>query len=637
MRFVKWLIGLVIIAGVLLALAPYAAKWYLLDWFESKGYQAQIKHLGLDFIFGEVTLYDVDIRNAEGEGFGVFNADFDLDWLPLLEGRVVIDRATIEGAQVDLRKADGGWLVAGFSSSEWGRKFGDERTIEIRAASLANTEVCKDYKARCLRVESARLSGARLDQQPSGWSFLHAGPLTVQKAFLRDQSNNTTLFYGGELNVERGIYSADAIDISVARLQNIQFVENDLGEGIADAPYQTQIGELTLSSLQWQRSDGAISLELGPIEAISVRQAVQKSKEGELLLPARVQDWLKSIRRSMRRDGVTFKLEQLDTRDGALAWADHSVTPAAMEKITAVQLHVGRMDSSRSAVPTPIQLSGKVGSKGRLKFEGELFPYSEASNFFISGIIETLDVGNLAGYTRPLLSQRVDEGIVDVAIDAVAEDGRLRANTRWQWTDFDIEPAREKSPYMPLELSYELLKDHNNSVRFSLEVSGDIGSKTVQPEYVLATQARRMLSNMARGQVGANSAVSVTGNALHNQRLAFEPLYYSINTQYPAKKDQQRIDEIASMLKDKPHLSMTFCPVTTGGEWAELFNRGQAPAADTRPSPEQQQRLRDLAIARGRALRSALIDAGVSANQLVICDARVDMTQFGLSFVSVSL
>lgn len=500
MRFVKWLIGLMIVVGVFLALAPYAARWYMIHWFESRHYQAQIKHVGLDFIFGEVTLYGVDIRNAEGEGIRVLDAHFDFDWLPLLKGHLLINKATIDSAHLDFRKSEDDWLVAGFSSGEWGSEWSSNHSLQVRALSLANTELCKDYQAQCLRIESAVVTRARLSRHVSGWSLAHDGPLSVQKAFLRDRSSDTTLFYGGELSVDRGSYAPQAVNMTFTRLQNIQFIENEIGEGAADAPYQTQIGELTLASVLWQRNGNAVKFELGPIDATSVRQSVQKNKDGQLLLPERVQGWLKSLGHSVMGEDVHFRLAQLTARDGAVAWLDHSVSPLVSEKLTALQLAVGVIDSQLANSPTSFKLSGKIGRKGLLRFEGEWFPYAQASQFSLNGLIESLNLATLAGYTEELFNQRINQGSIDVAVDAVAKNGRLNATTRWQWTDFDIEPAREKSPYMPLERAYGVLKDHNDSLRFSLDISGEMGSETVRPTYILATQARRTLSNMARGR-----------------------------------------------------------------------------------------------------------------------------------------
>lgn len=636
MRFLKWFIGLAVVVGLLLTLAPFAVKRYMIHWLEERGYHAQIKHLGMDFIFGEITLYDVDLRDPRGEGLRLFTMDLDVRLLPLLEGRLVIDEATIDSAHIDGRIEDGAVLLAGFDMRQWAERMGEARVIEVRSASLVNTELCHDFQARCLRVESASVSDARISKQTTGWTFMHGGPLILQKAFLRDQSANTTLFYGGELAIDKGQYAAGAIDVTGVRLQNIQFIENELDDGVADAPYQTQIGELFISSLQWLRKGGAVRLDIGTVEATSVRQAIQRNKSGQLLLPKSVQRSLHRFSESLAADDLQLTLEQLMARDGALAWTDYSVSPPAMERLSAVQLKLGTLDTALASAPTPFTLAGKIGREGAFKFEGSLAPFAEPRTLHLSGLIESLGVEKLSGYTLALLDQRINAGLVDVAIEASAKDGQVEASSRWQWSDFDIEPARGQSRFMPLELAYDLLKDHNDSLRFSLDITGASGSDSLSPRHVLGIQARQILSDMARGQVSAAGA-NGTRPASSTQRVAFAPLYYSVNARHPMQEDQQRLAEMASMLKEKSHLTMTFCPVSTGGEWATQYNQGQAPQSDAQLSPEQHQSLLHLAQARGKTLQSSLLDQGVAANQVVICEPRVDMTQSGLSFITVAL
>lgn len=635
MRFIKWLIGFLIIIGLLLTLAPFAAKWYLSQWFEKKGYETQIEHLGFDFIFGEITLYNTTINNANDEGFSVFSAELDVDLLALLKGRLVIEKATLDSARLDLRKSGDEWLLAGFRGDEWTLRLGADDAVEIRNASLVNTELCSNFQSRCLRVESLSVTDAQLQRQESGWQFSHQGPLSIQRAFLRDQARSTTLFYGGELNVARGNYAARSLEMTEMRFANVQFIENDLADGVADTPYQTQIGEMFVASLLWRKSEHAVEFRLGKVEATSLRQAVQKTKQGQLRLPLRLQGWLESLRQGPAASGMNFELEQLQVRDGAAAWADYSVSPPALVKLSAMQMHVAGIDSEAAQVPTQFSVSGRIANAGLFRFSGTVQPYQPQATFSVEGLVESLSVDTISGYTLELLDQRVTEGEVDVAVTAEAERGTLRAHTRWQWTDFEIQPARKNTPYMPLERAYDLLKDHNDSVRFTLEIQGAIGSDELQPRHLFATQVRRTLSQMAQGELGASGAVTPTRNA--QQQIAFEPLLYSTNARYLSQLDQQRLEEIAAMLKHKPHVAMRFCPVTTAGEWAAMFNDGQPPGDGEQALPQQQKQLLDLADVRARTLKSSLMDAGVAANQVIICSPRVDMTQSGPSFVTASL
>lgn len=268
--------------------------------------------------------------------------------------------------------------------------------------------------------------------------------------------------------------------------------------------------------------------------------------------------------------------------------------------------------------------------------EGDLYPFSLDPKFTLRGFAQGVDLANLAGYSRQFLNQGVDQGTVDLSVSAVARNGQLEADTRWELANLRIEATRGNSAYMPLELSYDLLKDHNNSVSLELPVRGAFGSERLQPQSVLL-QMRRTLSDLARRRVNPSGAVIAPAQSTPSGKMAFRPLEYPAKGRYPAAADAERLQEIATMLRDKPHLRMVFCPVSTGGEWAELFNEGNRPTPTTELLPEHQEMLLELASARGRVLRARLIEAGAASDQIVICNPSVDMTQFGLSFVSISL
>src|SRR5690606_24918819 len=123
--------------------------------------------------------------------------------------------------------------------------------LEIRLLQLTNSDVCRSAE-QCLRMEN--VTGSRIKWLTSGesWSIVHNAPFIIEKAFLRDQSGNTTLFYGAELNIGRGAYTAGSADLENLVLRNFQFVENSLGAAAMEAPYQTRMGEAAINSLAWR-------------------------------------------------------------------------------------------------------------------------------------------------------------------------------------------------------------------------------------------------------------------------------------------------------------------------------------------------------------------------------------------------
>lgn len=367
MRLVKWLIGIVIILGIVLAAVPLLAKWYLVKWLEDQGYQAEIKKLGMDFIFGELSLQGVTLVSPRAEQLSVFSAraDFDL-WALLSDGRLVVDRLEADSARIDMRDSPEGLRVGGFVLRPALDAFSERFPLDIRTARLVNTDLCRATE-QCLRMEVMSVSRAKWLHSGTGWQFVHSAPILVEKAFLRDQSRNTTLFYGAHLNLAIGAYSATSIDIDSLVLRNFQFVENSLGVAGVDSPYQTQLGEAKIASLRWRGIDQG-ELNLGAVDITSLRQSLHRTSDGTYMMPAQ----LGTLVDPSRWAKMHLVMEKLELRDGAVAWVDQAVTPPAMLNFSALSLQLGRLDNSMPDSATSLTLSGRVGQSGRLGLEGDV-------------------------------------------------------------------------------------------------------------------------------------------------------------------------------------------------------------------------------------------------------------------------
>jgi hypothetical protein len=624
MRFLKWLIGIVITVGILLAAVPLVTKWYVIRWLESKGYQAEIKRLGMNFLWGKLSAQGVALISPSGERFEIFDASADFDLWPIKDGKLVIDRLKADSARLDIRHTANGLSVAGFSFDDLMSRVGSLYPLEVRLAQLTYVDFCYATQ-QCIRAENVTFSRARWVTSGQNWSFVHNAPLTIEKAFLRDQNNSGTLFYGAELSIARGLYSAGSVELENLMLRNFQFIEGSFGAAGMEAPYQTQIGETSITSLQWQRG-APHTLAVGAVDVTSLRQSLYRNVDGHLMVPIR-----------LRMPKVNLTVEKVEVRDGAVSWLDHSVTPPASANASSLHLQLGAIDNSKPDSVVSLKLTGGLYQQGKTLLEGDIYPFISPIRFALTGFVQDVDLSKLEGYSRKYLHQKVDQGLADVSISAVARNNQLEADTRWQFTDLRIEPSRGNSSDMPLELSYGLLKDHNRSVAFTMPLRGEFGSAQLEPEYIFSRQIRRVLSDMARQRVNPVGAARIPAASTSAGKVAFLPIEYRANSRYPGDADLNRLVEIAAMLRDKPHLKMTFCPVSTAGEWAEIFNDGERPATSTELLPEHEEELIGLASARGKIIRTRLIESGAAADQIEICNPTVDMSQFGLSFVSISL
>lgn len=641
MRLIKWLIGVVIVIGILLGTAPLLAKWYVQHWLEAKGYQVEIKKLGLDFIFGELTLGGVTMTSSQGERLNLLQANFELNLWSLKDHVIDLKRVVIEHARLDLSRVNDELQVAGLPLRLDGTLFGKDWRVQAGLMQLNQIDLCRTEKQQCLRIETTTVSRVQW-YYADGWVFHHDGPLRLEKAFLQDQSADAAVFYTGLLQIDNGSYQSQKAHFNKLALDNFQFVEASPSGRAGEAKYQTQLGNLLIGFANWSGGDSP-KLQVGTVDITSLRQSLQKSEPQVLAVPDKLAFWLPGLSDYFSRvlvgqfADLELTVDELTIRDGAVSWADYTVSPAATANLSSMQLHMSGMSNTRPQDPTQVRVSAKIGRGGLFKIEGDYYPFAERSEFAFEGLVQDLQLANFASYTEDWFDQRIHSGIVDLGFEASAKNGVLSADTRWRLSQFRVEPQRGNSGNMSLDMSLNILADHNQSVPLQMRVAGDMSKDEVTMRSVFAGQMRKLLSNLASKQVNPAGAAHISPRANGPQKITFRPLLYAANSRLPADLDQQRITEIVQILKDKPHLSMVFCPVSTGGEWADLYNNGAKPDVTPAILPEQQKALLDLAKARGRALRSLLLDAGIEDKQIVVCGASVDLAQMGFSYISIAL
>lgn len=498
MRLVKWLVGIVLILGILVGASPLAAKWALQYWLKSHGYQSQIKQLSMNYLLGGVRLRGVEVASADGERLDLFEVEVELQLRALFERRLVLQRVKLSSVRADVQRREQQVIVAGMPIRDWLPALSDHRwTVELGRLQVEHLELCRTQYQQCLRLESLSVANAQWVPDSEGWQFEHALPLIANRVFLRDQLSNTSIFYLGHLRIARSQHTRQGVELDGIRASNFHFVEAvNLGR-LLETPYQMQIGELEVSQLGVRYHQPKV--QLGDVAATSVRQALLKDGEAKFILPARLRGWfpgLAELATSGQKPG--FSMQSLKLRGGALAWFDYSVLPIARESMSRINLTLGPVDSEDSNVATPIQLSAQVGHQGSVKLSGVVSPFSESLQFQLAGFVDNLELANISAYTRSVMGQAVVSGTLSGSGRVQAINNEVDAETRWRLTGIGLESNTGWEREMPLTQVLDLLSDHNQSVELELPVRGNALRDDLSLNYVFGTLMRRTLNDLAR-------------------------------------------------------------------------------------------------------------------------------------------
>lgn len=632
MRLVKWFIGIALVLVALALLLPMATKWYLVSWLEDKGYQAEIRRMSLNYFRAKLVVSGLDFKSAQGQRFSLGSAEADIDMGAAMLGRFELSLLKVSRLQADISRADGQLRVAGLSRDDIGTLL-SEPNVFVRSGRFENIELCRAESTQCLNIEESYLSGLRLSHQ-GDWQLSHSGPLRLNKVFVNDSERDTPLLFAQQFQISSGSWSDTRVSLSGILCANCQL--NELGTEQGQESFaQTQLGELKLQSFELELGN-PMKLRLGKLEITSLRQSLENPKSWiDSTLNDNLAFWLPSLHQVLNRpagQALQFSLTAAELSDGGLSWSDYRVSPAAAEQITQFKLVMGAIDSAAPLDATHVVASFRFGFDGLLKFEGDIFPLVDDFQFVGEGILQDLQLANFAGYSQSLLNADVRSGVVDVGFKLVYRDATLSGDTLWRITQLRMGKTGAEGARVPLSYSFDVLKDHNHSVPFGLSIAMNAEQGELNLSY-LFSRIRETLVNKATSELGPAGALAVRAQG----DMVFEPFIYATEARAPREEDKKRLEEVVKLLKDKEHLRMVFCPVTTGGEWAELFNGGQMPEPGTAIAPEQTKLLIQLAKTRGLMLQTLLVEKGIEARQIVICGPAVDMQQSGPSFIEASL
>jgi hypothetical protein len=265
----------------------------------------------------------------------------------------------------------------------------------------------------------------------------------LQLAFV--QSPKVAVTLAGKVKVS-GLKVADAAKGELLGVESIQTVLADvrpLEQVVKLASVEVVVPQLRVA----RNRAGRLNLDSGSVQANSVaikKEAARAQPTGATGLngsenPAASKPW-------------TFELAHFALRQGALAWADDSIQPAARLNLAALELvadgvrwpfaDVPATFEGSVTVPVPTKSGGKAAAAvARLSFKG--------AGTDKQGKVH-LSVGDMAlGLAAPYVAQYLDPrvaGVLDAELDAAWADGKLQlAAPRLALRDFALQGAKAQA------------------------------------------------------------------------------------------------------------------------------------------------------------------------------------------------
>lgn len=650
MRLLKWGLILGLLFGFFVVLIPQFSRFYLIHWLQGKGYVAKVNSLSVDYFRGEFELLGVNIHTKGRQGLQINQLTVKLDLGAWYHDRLVLRNWRSQGLHIELEQTPQGTQISGLDLGVLDELLKAETGVQLQLVYAADTSICRSHtdaqqqvQKQCLNIGNLQLNDTLARRDAKGWQLTSRSPAQLENVYLRDQNRNISLFYLQKAQLRDFVLSSEWSRIAQLQAYGFHLVERSLDEQKAvENPYQTQFGELLLNDVAFKPGVPA-QLHIGTLVATSLRQTLHKDRQAVLLATSQLRQFFPVLDSVIRDSSQSLTLAIGKTRlvDGALAWLDDSVTPAAKESVTGVNLDLSAINSLKPQDSVAMTLIAKLSEKGEVQVRGSLRPFVDGADFDLQGHVRSVDLAHYSAYLKDIFNETLASGWLDGTFQTRASFKQFNLYASLKFTELSLTGAGNVSRQagdMTLGRAFELLRDRNRSVEMQWRQDYDFSTAKEPLKTALASGFKRTLVKMARSDFRSSGALNLTDMALDgNTVLKFEPLRFNPNERELSDDQARRLRDLAAAVKSKPSQRLKLCAVSTGTEWSALYNHGTAIGQGALVAEDQVQYLLDLAALRARSVKAQLGDLGIASYRLEPCEPEVQMGTKVMSYMTVDL
>lgn len=289
--------------------------------------------------------------------------------------------------------------------------------------------------------------------------------------------------------------------------------------------------------------------------------------------------------------------------------------------------------------PTEVEFAGELEQGGSLTVVGTLTLADIQANTNLLATLNNLALPPLSPYIRPMLGYTVETGMLDsqLTLDTTAGEGENIIILDLHRLELD--PANEEiiaslsqELTMPLDLSLSMLQNKDNTIHLEVPFSFANGEVNADITAILRQALTRATKNASLSYL--KFALQPYGSILflaeqsgrymdsmQLMNITFEPMSAELTA-----AQKQPADKVASLLKNKPELSIKLCPNASEAEAQNLPNEA---------GENLKKALETLATERAQVVKKYLIAQDIQGKRLFICSPSV--VKKGTGEVKVSL
>lgn len=260
---------------------------------------------------------------------------------------------------------------------------------------------------------------------------------------------------------------------------------------------------------------------------------------------------------------------------GRVHFTDYFIQPNYSANLSELTGRLGAFSSvSSSAGAAPVmadlELRGRVEGTASLEITGKLNPLAKPPALEIQGRMRDLELPPLSPYTIKYAGHGVERGKLSMDVNyRVQPDGQLTASNKLVLNQLTFgDPVQGAPTSLPVKLAVALLADRNGVIDVELPISGSLND----PEFRLGSVIFKIIGNLILKAVTAPFSL-LAGALGGGDELGTVP--FAAGSSVLDDGARLGLDKVVQALTDRPALKMTVVGTANREAERDAWQRGQ--------------------------------------------------------------
>jgi len=599
-RLIIGLVSILCLFAVMVVFLPVVIQVGAQSWLSDQGIEPSIDFVGFDLYSGTLTIENAKGVNANGKGFSLRKLLVEINWKPLFENKLDVQRIEVVDFYVDAVSGKEKLLtIAGIKLPAKNKAEPKEVKPEqdnepspwaaqLQQVTLENIKIChsqdveqkqasvltvEDMMASCLSLAGMKWIGnigwhAPDKGQPVDAGINIVGDFSLKKLLLARSDAEQVFTELGELSITGlDIKALKQITVETIALDDVKLLQHRIVEKEA-VPYLASWKNLTLTSALVDLEQSQASLADVTLNELSV--FVDRDKKGLAGLPLLSEEkpTLKSKKPTVKSTPFNFKIENITVKGKSYASIiDRTVDPVFKESLSDINVKLSQIYSAKPNYKSPLSALLKIGEYGQLDLKGTAQPFAKRVSIDLQQDIKNIDLANLNVYGKTFIGHRIKSGHLNLKQKLVIRKGILDTESKFVFQKFQIESleGKEAEKYksdlgIPLSLALSLLRDKDDSIHLTIPVTGDVNSPDFSINDILATVTSKAIKEAIINYYTPFGLVALVGGVFDLAAgLSFDPVVFPAGKTVLDEQAMGKLTKMSTLLSERPQVHLTLC------------------------------------------------------------------------------